>query len=77
MERTLSEWLATQPKGTAARMMWDTGLSHATISRAKRGESINDESAELISEFTDGEVPPWLLTSEGADERKRRAARRA
>lgn len=72
---TFAQWLSKQPTGTATRCMWETHLSWATISRAKRGDSIAPKSAQLISDFTGGAVAADLLLSQNADKRRKLTAR--
>ncbi len=53
----LREWLATQPKGTQARLVRETGLGETTVHLASCGRRVGRyETARKISEATGGAV---------------------
>lgn len=68
MPKTLAEWLGEQGKGSLTRLMHDTRLAWATVSRAARGERVGMKAAVRISRATNGEVTEATLLHEKDDE---------
>ena len=64
MAMTLAQWLSEQRRGALTRLMHDTRLAWATVSRAARGERVGLKAAVRISRATHGEVSEASLMHE-------------
>ena len=64
MSKPLDRWLAERGKGALTRLMHDTRLAWATVSRAARGERVGLKAAVRISRATHGEVSEASLMHE-------------
>lgn len=68
MPKSLAEWLQDQGKGSLTRLMHDSRLAWATVSRAARGKRVGVKAAVRISRATNGEVTEATLLHEPEDE---------
>ncbi len=54
---TLKEWLDAHPRGEAARIVREAGVSFSSIALARKGQLSRKGVAEAISAATGGKVP--------------------